>query len=522
MNGWALVVWSNEPVAIIMIPLVAALLALLLGRRALPWLPLLVIAGVVLALTGLTKTVWMTGPQRYTIGGWGAPLGIDLYSDGLSLLMLWMTTLVGGLVSLYGFGYFRFKDHQNTLFWPLWLLLWTALNALFLAADIFNLYVTLELLNLAAVALVVLAGGAAALTAGMRYLLFALLGSFAYLLGVALLYGGFGTLDMAQLGQALTAGTLSGTAIALIIVGLLIKTAIFPFHVWLPPAHTNAPAPVSALLSALVVKAAFYLLLRLWLVVFPAVLVPILGQVLGVLGTLAILYGSLQALRQSRLKMLVAYSTVAQLGYLLLVFPMGSLLALRGVVLLAVSHALAKAALFLAAGNVLRVLGHDRLRELNALEQRLPLTLFAFGLAGISIMGLPPSGGFLAKWLLFKAALTSGQWWWGVIVLVGGLLAAGYIFRALRYAFAQTAAAPPEPSAGLPLTLTMQFSPFLLALLALALGLTGAPMLALLDSPSPEFLSAEIPQINWSNALPPLVLLTSLSTGIFIFLLGVA
>jgi formate hydrogenlyase subunit 3/multisubunit Na+/H+ antiporter MnhD subunit len=194
-------------------------------------------------------------------------LGIDLYADGLSLLMLMVTALVGLGISVYSSGYF--KRDKAVHFWPLWMFLWAALNALFLSGDIFNLYVTLELMGLAAVALVALAGGADALTSAMRYLLVSLLGSLAYLLGVALLYHGFGSVDIAILAQRVEPSPAARAAVGLMSVGLLLKTALFPLHFWLPPAHASAPAPVSALLSALVVKASFYILLRLWLEIFP-------------------------------------------------------------------------------------------------------------------------------------------------------------------------------------------------------------------------------------------------------------
>lgn len=483
MTAWDAMPWMAGPV---MIPLSAAVLAFLVGRRALPWLPAIVIGVVVVALTGLTAEVWLHGPQGYAIGGWRAPLGINWYADGLSVLMLWLAAGVAGLASLYALDYFRHEPDKAAVFWPLWLLLWTALNALFLSADLFNLYVGLELVTLSGVPLIVLAGGRTALAAGMRYLLFALLGSLAYLLGVALLYGRFGVLDMNAIAAGLTPEPLGWTAIALMTVGLLIKTAVFPLHIWLPPAHSAAPTPVSAALSALVVKASFYLLLRLWFWVFPEALTPAAGQFLGVLGGAAILYGSVQALRQVRLKLLVAYSTVAQLGYLLLLFPLAGLAGWQGAIYQVLSHGFAKAALFLAAGNVLHVLGHDRITALRGHGERLAPTLFAFGLAGVGIMGLPPSGGFLAKWLLLEAALDSGQWWWALVILAGGLLAAGYVFRVLRQAFLQ---AETDGGERKDLPRSMAFIPLILALIALGLGFAAAPILAILAVGPPPFLA---------------------------------
>jgi formate hydrogenlyase subunit 3/multisubunit Na+/H+ antiporter MnhD subunit len=482
MSGWGAAHWFVVP---ILLPLFGAVLAFLMGRRSWSWSLGLIVIGTSMALWALTLQVQAQGPQRYAIGGWGAPLGIDLYVDGLALLMLWLTLGVGGLVSGYALSYFGHAQDQAERFWPLWLLLWMALNALFLAADVFNLYVTLELLTLAAIPLVALAGDDTALRASMRYLLFALLGSFCYLLGVALLYSGYGTLDLLQLGRLTTPGPLTWVALSLLTLGLLVKAAIFPFHVWLPPAHSSAPSPVSALLSALVVKGALYLLLRLWFQGFPQVITPPAGQLLGWVGGFAILYGSLQALRQARLKLLVAYSTVAQLGYLLLPYPLAGTLAWSGAILQLIAHGFAKAALFLAAGNVLHVAGHDDIKRLGGIGPRIPITLFAFGLAGISIMGMPPSGGFMAKWLLLRAALEAGQWWWLAIILLGGLLAAGYMFRVLGYALLNPDPAGAAEAHGTPLTPLQELVPLVLGLLAVGLGFAGLPLLAILDLGSP-------------------------------------
>jgi len=262
--------------------------------------------------------------------------------------------------------------------------------------------------------------------------------------------------------------------------GLLLKTALFPLHFWLPPAHASAPAPVSAMLSALVVMASFYILLRLWLEIFP-LSGAALGQLLGLLGAAAVLWGGIQALRQTRLKLLIAYSTVAQLGYLFLAFPLGTSFAWKGALYLLLSHALAKAAMFMAAGNILRFGGHDRIADLDRVVQRLPLTLTAFSLAGISLMGLPPSGGFIGKWLLLDAALYSGQWWWALILITGGLLTAAYVFKVVGYAF--TPAEVSHEARTVPAR--MEWTALLLALAAVLLGLFALWPLTLLDIGSP-------------------------------------
>jgi len=482
-----MIVLQNIPwlVLLIVLPLAGAILCFLFPQRVklLGLITALVVTSSVLALC---YQVVSQSVLHYAVGGWGAPLGINLYVDGLSLLMLLVTALLGLGISVYSSGYFNLDKAKH--FWPLWMLLWAALNALFLSADIFNLYVTLELMGLAAVALVALAGGAEALSAAMRYLLVSLLGSLFYLLGVALLYHSYGTVDIVLLAQRVESSPAVWVAVGMMTTGLLFKTALFPLHFWLPSAHAGAPAPVSALLSALVVKASFYILLRLWLEVFPMVSAatdqtvnPSPGQLLGLLGVVAVLWGGLQALRQTRLKLMIAYSTVAQIGYLFLAFPLASVIGWKAMLYMLLSHAVAKTAMFLAAGNILFYGGHDRIADLDRVVQRLPLTLSAFGLAGISLIGLPPSGGFIAKWLLLEAAIQSGQWWWGIMLVVGGLLTAAYVFKVIGYAF--TRSDLPHDSCVMPKR--MEWVALIIALLGIALGLFAPMPLALMEIGSP-------------------------------------
>lgn len=449
----------------------------------------LAVAGLILQLVlaaMLAQQIVAGGARVYAVGGWGAPLGIDLMADGLSAVMLLLTQTVALPLVFYARAYFA--GHANSLryFWPLTGYLLAAMNALFLSADVFNIYVTLELLGLAAVGLVALAGGAGPITAAMRYLLAALLGSGAYLLGVALLYGVYGSVSLAALIPLIAADApaVVSLAAALMLLGLMLKTALFPFHIWLPPAHGGAPAPVSALLSALVIKASFYLILRLWFDLFAPITSVTAAQLLGALGAGAVLWGSLLALRQTHLKMLVAYSTVAQIGYLFLLFPLATGVsaevaasAWQGGVLQVVAHGLAKAAMFAAVGAMITATGRDDISGIAGVAAHLPLTLFTFALAGVTIMGLPPSGGFAAKWLLLGAAQASGQWWWIVVMVVGGLLSAAYIFKVLRQAFL-----PVEETANFkPLPRMLEWPVLLLALASLVLGLGGGELLSLLE-----------------------------------------
>lgn len=467
----------------VVIPLAGALIALLLPRVA---SRVVIITAVITTLSTavLVYTVATLGAIEYEIGGWAAGLGIALRADGLSALLLIMTAIVILVSSIYASAYFS-KASERARFSPLWLLLWTSLNALFLSGDLFNLYVTLELLGLSAVSLASIGGNTAAVKAALQYLLVGLLGSMMFLAGVTFIYAGYGTLDLAALARVAEAGPVTWTALSLLTAGLLLKTALFPLHFWLPPAHGSAPAPVSAVLSALVVKATFYLVARLWLDIFPGVVTLEAAYVLGILGAAAVLWGSWQALRAERLKLLAAYSTIAQLGYLFLFFPVlhafppgqARETVLGGMIIFALTHGLAKAGLFLAIGVIQQHAGNDNISDLDGTAQRLPVTTFAIALAGVALIGLPPSGAFLGKWQLITGAFITDQWPWLMVIIIGTLLAAAYTFRVLSHAFGQQT----YPRFAVKQAAEEWPALILTALASIGLGLAGAPIWKLLE-----------------------------------------
>lgn len=464
--------------ATVVAPMVGALTAPFMRRnRQL----LAMLAGLVTAAAAavLLSAILTEGPYLMELGGWPAPLGIRWRADLIAALFLTTTAFIGLMVAWFASDYLPGSHPEIAArFWSPFLLLWTALNALFLSGDAFNLYVTLELLTLAAVLLVALEGNRDALNGAMLYLLVALAGSAAYLLGVAFLYHGAGTLDLVLAGERMAAPVLFG--VALMSTGLMAKGALFPLHAWLPPAHSAAPAPGSALLSGLVVKGAFYVLLRLWLELVPDQQAG--RQLLGLFGAAAVVWGSLLALRQERLKLVIAYSTVAQLGYLLLLFPLAQGVwapaAFAGGIYLALAHGLAKASMFLSAGLVIHALGHDRVAGMAGLATAAPMTVFTMALAGLTLMGLPPSGGFTAKWLLLEAALGTDQWLWALVLLGGGLLSAAYVFRVLAAAFGEGQTVRTVPR-------RLEWVPLVLAGTALTMGLAAQMPVQLLHEAAP-------------------------------------
>jgi formate hydrogenlyase subunit 3/multisubunit Na+/H+ antiporter MnhD subunit len=443
----------------ILLPVTGILVSFALGGRFAERVALaLTPVGLALALT-IAYLVWRSGaPVVYNVAGLAPPLGIALRADGLSGVMLVTAALIVAAAGFYARATFSTPEgvaeaRAPFTFWILLQAIWAALIILFIGGDLFNLYVALELLTFAAVPLVCLSGKPETLVAALRYLMFALFGSVFYLLGAALLYGAYGTLDILLLSERVAPLPAVWLAAGLMTAGLLAKTALFPLHLWLPPAHANAPAAASAVLSGLVVKGSFVVIVRLWFYVLPALPGDAAQTLLGALGAAAILFGSVLALRQPRLKLLIAYSTLAQIGYLFLIFPLASgqhpwtVDGWNGGLMQVLSHAFAKAAMFLSAGLIAESLGHDKIAEFNGAGRAMPVTFLALGLGGLSLMGLPPSGGFAAKWLLLNASVASGQWVFTLVMLAGGLLAAGYVFRILSPALAEGALvlkAPPQ------------------------------------------------------------------------------
>lgn len=489
----------------IVLPVAGVLASVALGGRHAERIALALVPAGLLVAGAILADVWHSGQAvTYVVGGWAPPLGVALRADGISAAMLVVTALVVAATVLFARADFPTPDGRGEarapfVFWTLLLAVWAALNAVFLATDLFNLYVALELLTFGAVPLVCLDGRAETIAAALRYLLFALVGSVLYLLGVALLYGAYGTLDIGLLSARVRPEPATWAAAALMTAGLLAKTALFPLHLWLPPAHAGAPAAASAVLSALVVKGSYFLIVRIWFDAMPGLRGVAATQVLGVMGAAAILFGSVVALRQARLKMLIAYSTVAQIGYLFLMFPLLTGPAVTGPSggdawtggwMQLFSHAFAKAAMFMAAGLIYETLGHDRIADLGGIGRALPMTVIAFGVSGLSLMGIPPSGGFVAKWLMLTSAAMEGQWWWALVILAGGLLAGAYVIRVLARAMEET-------SGNVALTLSVSRSreavPLALAIGALLLGLVPLGPSELLGIGRPETAGGALP-----------------------------
>lgn len=485
------------PLLLFLLLLSPPLLALFAFVRRRPLVPVGV--GAAIALQGLWALgLWWqlahVGVYEWSLfPGLGIP-GISVRLDGLALLFILLTTLLASLSALQALLYFRDQPAlQRRLWWRFWLLV-PGLNLIWMAGDLITLYFAMELVALCVAGLIALSNEGESLRSALRYVQAVLLGTLAFLLGVVLLYGVYGSVSLRVLQAEVAWNPLTGLAFGLITAGLVYRAALFPLHSWLPPAHGSSYAPLSALLSALVTKASFYSLARLWLDWGERAGSVAAAQLLGAMGALAILWGGWMACRQTNLKMLVAYSSVNQVGYFFLLFPLlmgtsaeAAALARDGTMLQVLSHALAKAALFMAAGNLVAAVGSKQVVGLSGVSRFFPLSLLSFGLAAVSIMGLPPSGGFLAKWYLLQSSLMTGQWWWVPVLMLGGLLSAAYVFRVFRQSFVEEDKG--EGSNSVPRGL--EVAPLILALAAVGLGLLASTPLGIMSVGAEVFHDAQ-------------------------------
>lgn len=419
----------------------------------LPWLLLVPLSGLLATLLNVGRPTWqdacillMSGinlivsaiffvggeTQMLDVGGWPAPLGIRLYADTLSRLMLLLTGVLFFLASLYHLG----QSHRdgagkrNAVYPMNFPLLLLALNGIFITRDFFNFYVFFELVAVSSYLLVSL-GKHMPLEAAWKYSAQSVLGSICLLIAVVSLYGETGALTMSEVAARLQGPALWSAPFFL--VAFLLKGALFPFHFWQPDAHAAASTTGSVLLAGLLIKVGIYGLLRVW----PLLMNGQLLDIFLVLGAASVLFGAVAAWQQRDAKRMLGFSSISQLGFILLALGWGTPGALGAAILYLISHSLAKALLFMATGALADASGSTRFEALSGRGQGQPFLATAYLIGGLSLVGMPPTLGFFAKVGLLSEGIASQEWSWVILAAVGSLLTAGYVLKAFLCLFWQ-------------------------------------------------------------------------------------
>jgi multicomponent Na+:H+ antiporter subunit D len=415
-----------------------------LRRPAWVWLFTLIITFLTLAISvALLQQVQESGVISYEMGNWAPPWGIEYRVDFVNAFVLLIVSIIGAVVTIYaGKSVTReLPEHKQTLFYVAYLLCLAGLLGIIITGDAFNVFVFLEISSLSTYTLVSLGSDRRALTAAFQYLVMGTLGATFILIGIGLMYMMTGTLNMMDLADRLPAVSDTRTihaAFAFFTVGVSLKLALFPLHLWLPNSYAYAPSAASAMLAATATKVAIYVMLRFVFTIYGAnfsfEILP-LGTILMVMAIPAILVGSTVAIYQDNIKRMLAYSSVAQIGYMILGISFASLAGVTSGILHLFNHALMKGGLFLALGGIFYHIGATRLENFRGLGQTMPWTMAAVVLGGLSLIGVPLTVGFVSKWYLVLAALEAGAWYIAVIVLVGSVLAVIYIWRLVEAAY---------------------------------------------------------------------------------------
>ncbi len=436
---------ENLPILQVIVPLLAAPVCLLLRNGTLAWALATAVGWFTLyaALT-LLGSVPEGGLIRYDLGGWEPPWGIEYIVDRLDAYVLVIVAAIGALVLTYARASVarEIRRSQHAAFYAAMLLCFAGLLGIVITGDAFNLFVFLEISSLSSYALISLGRDRRALTASYQYLIMGTLGATFILIGVGLLYMLTGTLNMLDLATRIPELEGNRTAIAaaaFLVVGICLKIALFPLHLWLPNAYTYAPSVVTAFLAGTATKVAVYVLLRFLFTVFgfDAPLKEWVGTLLIALALAGVLVASLVAIFQDDVKRIFAYSSVAQIGYIVLGIGFASVTGLTATLVHLFNHAVMKAVLFLALGAVVYRVGGARLADMRGLGRSMPLTMAALVAGGLSLIGVPLTAGFISKWYLVLAALEAGWWPIAVLVLVGSLLAVIYVWRVVETVYMQ-------------------------------------------------------------------------------------
>lgn len=472
---------SQLPALQVVLPLVGAPLCILLRRPGAAWAVFAIVAVVSFAISlMLAVQVAAGGPISYAHGGWPPPVGIEYRIDALNAFVLMIVSGIAAALALYARASVaaEIAGERVYLFYCLLLLCLCGLLGIVATGDAFNLFVFLEISSLSSYALIAMGAKRRALLAAFQYLVMGTIGGTFLLIGVGLLYQMTGTLNMLDLAARLPAVEETRTVragLAFIVVGISLKLALVPLHLWLPAAYTYAPSAISTFLAATATKVAAYALIRFLFTVFGGAYalegLP-LGEILVLLAVVAMLYGSVAAIYADDAKTLLAWSSIAQIGYIVLGIGLDTVSGLTASILHLLNHGVIKGALFMAVGALFWRLRSSRIDDLAGMGRVMPWTSAALVAAGLGLIGVPATAGFISKWYLLQAVLDGGQGWLAAAILIASLLAVLYIGKLVETLYFREPAARIEPGEA---PIGMLAATWLLVAANFGLGLYSTP-----------------------------------------------
>ncbi|GGY54770.1 monovalent cation/H+ antiporter subunit D family protein [Parvularcula lutaonensis] len=489
---------DDLPVLPVILPLVAAPVCLLLPNNRLAGSFATLVAWIALVLSAmLLHTVAVVGPVEYALGGWASPLGIIYRVDLAGAIVMTLVALMASVTFPYAIESAREEivPSQTSAFFAMFLIVFAGLMGVVATGDAFNVFVFLEISSLSTYTLVAMGAkrDRRALTAAFTYLVLGTIGATFFVIGLGLLYQVTGTLNMIDLHDRLAGvdNKVVRAGYAFILTGLGLKLAMFPLHRWLPAAYTYAPSPVTAFLASTSTKVAIYAMLRFLFTVFGFNFgfIDVAFTFFLILGLIGMFYASLIAIFREDVKMILAYSSVAQIGYMLLGISFATVDGVAAALVHVVNHAVMKTTLFLAVGAVFYALGSHRLSAYRGLGKRMPVTTAVFLIGGLSLIGVPLTGGFISKWVLVAAAFNSVLAVPSLVIVLmivaSSLLAVAYIGRiAWTMLLEEPVGRQPKP-----VPMMMVVPMVLMAALTIYLGIDAATLVSLCRQAAETLLS---------------------------------